>query len=120
MKKVDSAHVLKALRYQLLPRGLGKPDKYLLDGGPEFKDKLKEALRAWDAEAHVHAPLHHEAAGIAEIFNRTIKKKMSLLTYGPLRSPPRGDNRDDCVEIPLDDSEVAPSLLPLPWLRAAC
>ena len=76
---IKAATVLRAIRERILVLGLGKPDVYLLDGGSEFKAEVQAAIEAWDADAHVHAPLRKEAAGIIEIFNKTIEDRMAML-----------------------------------------
>ena len=53
-----------------------------MNGGPEFKGDLRQATQAWNSKARIHAPHHHESAGIIEIFNRTIEKKISVLKHG--------------------------------------
>ena len=82
LKKIDTASVLMGLKSSMLPIGLGKPGLFLLDGGPEFKDQIRQAIQAWDSKARVHAPHHHESAGTIEIFNKTIEKKIGLLLDG--------------------------------------
>ena len=82
LKKIDSREIEQALRHWTFPIGLGKPGLFLLDDGPEFKGKLQEVIQAWEAEARVHAPHHHESAGVIEIFNRTIEKKIFVLKHG--------------------------------------
>ena len=75
--------------------GLGKPDMYLLDGGSVFKAEVQSAIEAWDVDAHVHAPLRKEAAGIIEIFNKTIVDRMWMLCEDTSRS-------DECFTEALD------------------
>jgi hypothetical protein len=79
LPNIKAATVLTAIRERILVLGLGKPDVYLLDGGSEFKAEVQAAIEAWDADAHVHAPLRKEAAGIIEIFNKTIEDRLSML-----------------------------------------
>jgi hypothetical protein len=79
LKDIHADTVLTAIRTRILPLGLGKPDSYVIDGGSEFKGVVREAIEAWAAGAHVHAPYRHEAAGNIEVFNKTIEKKMAML-----------------------------------------
>ena len=76
---IKAATVLQAIKERILVLGLAKPEVYLLDEGSEFKADVQAAIEAWDAEAHVHAPLRKEAAGIIEIFNKTIEDRMAML-----------------------------------------
>ena len=82
LKKVDTTSVLMGLKSSMLPIGLDKPGLFLLDREPESKDRIRQAIQAWDSKARVHAPHHHESAGAIEIFNRTIEKKIGLLLDG--------------------------------------
>ncbi len=82
LKKIESEDIVDALRHRILPGGMGKPQVYIIDGGAEFKKQLRQAVAAWAGHSRVHAPHHHQSAGLIEIFNKTIKKKMSLLTHG--------------------------------------
>ena len=94
LKAIDTASVLEGLKSSMLPIGLGKPGQFLLDGGPEFKDKIRQAIQAWDARAKVHAPHHHESASstyslldkfLGEVCSRTAiggpQKKLLPLTF---------------------------------------
>ena len=82
LKKIDTASVLMGLKTTMLQIGLDKPGVFLLDGGHDFKDQLRQTIQAWDSKARVYAPHHHESAGAIEIFNRAIKKKFGLLLDG--------------------------------------
>ena len=72
LTEIDTAHVLEGLRTRMLVGGMGKPGMFLLDGGLEFKDKIRQAIQAWSSKHRVHAPHHHESAGTIEIFNKSI------------------------------------------------
>ena len=79
LKDIKTETVLRAIRTRILPLGMGKPDSYVIDGGSEFKGVVRDAINAWGAGAHVHAPYRHESARNIEVFNRTIEKKMAML-----------------------------------------
>ena len=76
---LKTAAMVEAFQYRLLPLGIGKPDAWLTDGGSEFKDEVKQAIQAWNALQHMHAPHHHESAGIIEVYNRTLERKIAKL-----------------------------------------
>ena len=84
LTKIDTTHVLKGSRTRISVAGMDKPGSFLLDGGPEFNDKIRQAIRlqAWNSKHRVHAPHHHESAGKVEIFKRSIKKQIGLLKHG--------------------------------------
>jgi len=79
LRNIKAETVMRAIRTRILPLGMGKPDSYVVDGGSEFKGVVREAIEAWAAEAHVHAPYRHESAGNIEVFNKTIEKKLGML-----------------------------------------
>jgi hypothetical protein len=97
LKKIESEDIVEALRHRILPGGMGKPQVYLIDGGAEFKKHLRQAVMAWAGHSRVHAPHHHQSAGIIEVFNKTIKKKLSLLTHG---------NKSGWVDIYMDAIDI--------------
>ena len=70
LKSIEAAEIVKALRRHVSLGGLGKPDLFLLDGGAEFKGRLREAVTAWSSKARVHAPHHHQSAGMIEVYTK--------------------------------------------------
>ena len=75
---LKAATILKAMRENILPHGMGKPEVYLVDGGSEFKKEVGHAIDAWLADKHVHGAHRHEAAGCIESFNKTIEKRIAM------------------------------------------
>jgi hypothetical protein len=81
MKDLTTATVVEALRKRILqPNGCGKPTKWLIDGGSEFKKDVTSALEAWAADVRMKAPHHSESAGVIERFIQDLEAKMSHFT----------------------------------------
>jgi hypothetical protein len=71
--------VTVAVVQHVLPHWLGRPPRWVLDGGSKFKNVLEDAVKAWEAVPYPSPPNHPQSHGLIERYNRTLSNKTAKL-----------------------------------------